>query len=288
VTTAPSQPAYDEAQPADEPAAKQPERTTPELLSSGAHCDLLEARRGTWAERVAGFGPFQGRHPALVHVAVTIVLWGALVAFMTIIGRILTEILVPHLGVGLAERSYNDWLEDHRAPGREDVSWVGSTLSGGVVLPLVVAVTCISLAFKRWWRLAAFFLTAILIEVTAYRAIVALVPRERPDVQRLEDLPILHSFPSGHVAASVAVYGSLALVAAAYLRDSRWRYAAYAFGLGMPLLVAGSRMYRGMHNPTDALAGLLMGCLAIAVAIFVARVVGVVACRREQTEEAPA
>ena len=137
----------------------------------------------------------------------TVALWIALVAVMVALGRLLTEVLVPHLGVGLAERSYNDWLEDHRAPFREDVSWVGSTLSGGLVIPLVVAVTCISLAIARWWRLAAFFLTAILIEVTAYRAIVSLVPRERPDVDRLENLPILHSFPSGHVAASVAVYG---------------------------------------------------------------------------------
>jgi membrane-associated phospholipid phosphatase len=288
VTTASSQPAYDEAQRTSEPAAERPQPTTPELLSSGAHCDLLEARRGSWAQRVAGLNVFRGRHPATVHVAVTIALWITLVAFMTLVGKILTEILVPHLGVGLAERSYNDWLEDHRAPLREDVSWVGSTVSGGLVLPLVVAVTCISLAFKRWWRLAAFFLTAILIEVTAYRAIVALVPRERPDVQRLEDLPILHSFPSGHVAASIAVYGSLALVAAARLRHSRWRYAAYAFGVLMPLLVAGSRMYRGMHNPTDALAGVLMGCLAVVIAIFVARVAGVTVCERERAKEARA
>jgi membrane-associated phospholipid phosphatase len=286
VTTAPARTAYEERRRA--PSAGPADDSLPELLSSGAHCDLLEARRGSWAERIAGLDLFRGRHPATVHIALTIVLWVALVALMALVGRILTEILVPHVGVGLAERSYNDWLEDHRAPLREDVSWVGSTLSGGLVLPLIVAVTCISLAFKRWWRLAAFFLTAILIEVTAYRAVVALVPRERPDVQRLEDLPVLHSFPSGHVAASIAVYGSLALVLAAHLRDSRWRYAVYAFGVGLPLFVAASRMYRGMHNPTDALAGVLMGCLAVVIAIFVARVVGVVACRREQTEEAGA
>jgi undecaprenyl-diphosphatase len=286
VTTAPSQPAYDEAQRAREPAAQRSQPTMPELLSSGAHCDLLEARRGSWAERIANLSQLRDRHPATVHIALTVVLFVALVAFMALVGRILTEILVPHLGVGLAERSYNDWLEDHRAPLREDISWVGSTLSGGLVLPLVVAVTCISLAFRRWWRLAAFFLTAILIEVTAYRAVVSLVPRERPEVERLESLPVLHSFPSGHVAASIAVYGSLALVIAAHVRHSRWRYAAYAFGVGLPLFVAGSRMYRGMHNPTDALAGVLMGCLAVVVAIFVARVVGVVACRREQAAEA--
>jgi membrane-associated phospholipid phosphatase len=275
VTTVSSQPAYPEQESAPPVAA------TPELVSSGAHCDLLEARRGGLAERAADLSPLRDRHPALVHLAATIALWIGLVAVMVALGRLLTEVLVPHLGVGMAERSYNDWLEDHRAPLREDVSWIGSTLSGGVVIPLVVAITCISLAFKRWWRLAAFFLTAILIEVTAYRAIVALVPRERPEVQRLEDLPVLHSFPSGHVAASVAVYGSIALVLAAYLRDSRWRYAAYAFGVLLPLLVAGSRMYRGMHNPTDALAGVLMGCLAVAAAIFVSRIVGVAVRNRE-------
>jgi membrane-associated phospholipid phosphatase len=264
-----------------------PERAErrPELASSGAGCDLLEARRGGLAERVANVGLLHDRHPAVVHIAVTVVLWVALVGIMALLGRLLTEILVPHLGVGLAERSYNDWLEDHRAPLREDISWIGSTLSGGVVIPFVVAVTCIWLAFKRHWRLAAFFLTAILVEVSAYRAIVALVPRERPAVDRLENLPLLHSFPSGHVAASVAVYGALALVVGWHLRDSRWRYPVYLLGIGLPLFVAASRMYRGMHNPTDAFAGLVMGVLAITLAIFVSRVVGVAVANRERRRE---
>ena len=259
-----------------------PTQPSGELASSGAGCDVLEARRGGWPERIACHEWVRDRHPVLVHVAATAVLWLFLVGFIVALGRLLTEVLVPHAGVGLAERSYNDWLEEHRAPFREDVSWVGSTLSGGVGIPLVVAVTCISLAIKRHWRLAAFFLTAILVEVTAYRAIVEIVPRERPDVQRLEDLPLLHSFPSGHVAATVAVYGGLALVLASYFRHSRWRYAAYLLGVGIPLLVAASRMYRGMHNPTDALAGLVMGALCVATAVVVARIVGVVVANRDR------
>ena len=284
MTTVSPRSAYQEAKSAAEVAPQRQPETPPELLSSGAHCDLLEARRGSFAERVAGLRQLRDRHPVTVHVAVTVVLWLALVAFMVAIGKILTEVLVPHLGIGAAERSYNNWLEEHRAPSREDVSWVGSTLSGGLVIPLIVTVTCVTLAFKRWWRLGAFFLTAILIEVSAYRAIVSLVPRERPEVDRLESLPIQHSYPSGHVAATVAVYAALALVLAAHWRESWLRYLAYAFGLFMPLLVAASRMYRGMHNPTDALAGLLMGMLAIVIAIFVARVVGVVSCRRDRAK----
>jgi membrane-associated phospholipid phosphatase len=44
-------------------------------------------------------------------------------------------------------------------------------------------------------------------------------------------------------------------------------------------------MYRGMHNPTDAFAGLLMGALALAVAVFVSRVVGVAVANRERRRE---
>jgi membrane-associated phospholipid phosphatase len=285
VTTVPTRPPDTLSERPAYPESPERAEKRPELASSGAGCDLLEARRGGIAERVANLAPLNGRHPALVHVAVTVPLWLGLVAVMTLLGRLLTEILVPHLGVGLAERSYNDWLEDHRAPLREDVSWIGSTLSGGVLIPLVVAVACISLAIARRWRLAAFFLTAILIEVSAYRAIVALVPRERPAVDRLENLPLLHSFPSGHVAASVAVYGGLALVLAWHLRASGLRYAAYALGIGLPVFVAASRMYRGMHNPTVAFAGLLMGALALAVAVFVSRVVGVAVANRQGRRE---
>jgi membrane-associated phospholipid phosphatase len=282
-TTVPSRPPQSLRERPYPESTERPE--TPELVSSGAGCDLLEARRGGLAERVANVRLLHDRHPVVVHVAVTVALWLGLVAVMVLLGRLLTEILVPHFGVGLAERSYNDWMEDHRAPLREDVSWIGSTLSGGHVIPIVVGVTCIWLAIVRRWRLSAFFLTAILIEVSAYRAIVAAVPRERPEVDRLENLPLLHSFPSGHVAASVAVYGALALVLAWHLRDSAWRYAAYALGIGMPLFVAGSRMYRGMHNPTDALAGFVMGVLAVAVAVFVTRVVGVAVANRERRRE---
>jgi ABC-type Co2+ transport system permease subunit len=42
------------------------------------------------------------------------------------------------------------------------------------------------------------------------------------------------------------------------------------------------------HNATDALAGVLVGCLAVAIAIFVARVVGVVVSARERAKEARA
>jgi len=48
----------------------------------------------------------------------------------------------------------------------------------------------------------------------------------------------------------------------------------------VPIVVALSRIYRGMHHPTDAIAGFLMGAGCVVVALLAVRTTGVVAARR--------
>jgi undecaprenyl-diphosphatase len=90
-------------------------------------------------------------------------------------------------------------------------------------------------------------------------------------VPRLDHLPTNQSFPSGHVAASVAVYVALALLVTSRF-PQRWvRLAAWTLAVLLPLAVAISRMYRGMHHPTDAASGVLVGIAAVAVSLLAIR-----------------
>jgi membrane-associated phospholipid phosphatase len=68
------------------------------------------------------------------------------------------------------------------------------------------------------------------------------------------------SFPSGHAMAAGAIFGILALVAWRELRGQA-RWAVVGVCVGLALGVAFSRVYLGVHYPTDVLAGLLAGVL---------------------------
>ena len=58
----------------------------------------------------------------------------------------------------------------------------------------------------------------------------------------------------------------------------------YRYRAAIPPLVALARMYRGMHHPTDALAGMLLGIGALLLALLAARAAGAVSERRESAQ----
>jgi membrane-associated phospholipid phosphatase len=142
------------------------------------------------------------------------------------------------------------------------------------------------MVLQRRWRIAAYVVFAVAVESATYRATTLFVERRRPDVERLESLPVDASYPSGHTAASIALYSGLAL-----LLTSRWargegRIAIWAVALAIPPLVGLARIYRGMHHPLDVLAGVPIGIAAIVVVVFACRVAGAAVAERDVSADA--
>ena len=103
------------------------------------------------------------------------------------------------------------------------------------------------------------------------------VHSHRPRVPRLERLPVDTSYPSGHTAASIAVYGGLVLLLTSTFKSGVFRAFAWTFALAMVTFVATARMYRGMHHPLDVAGGLVVGIAAVIVLVFTSRAAGAAA-----------
>ena len=240
---------------------------------------FLEPRRGGPAER---FSESLGTdRPALTFLAGALLGYLIVVGAMVALGFALTKILLRIDGVSERDESVSDWLARHRTPNLEHLSWVGSTLAGGLVIPCVIAFFLVVFLALHRWRLAAFVLFAVAIESAGYRATSLIVPRERPTVPRLESLPVDASYPSGHTAASIALYGGLLLVLISRVRNTTLTVLAWAFILAIPLFVGWARMYRGMHHLTDTAAGVLLGIGALVVIVFATRAAGATSERRD-------
>lgn len=83
--------------------------------------------------------------------------------------------------------------------------------------------------------------------------------RPRPDLVAHGSHVYTLSFPSGHSMMSAVVYLTLGTLLAVGQRERWVRIYTLAFALALSLLVGISRVYLGVHWPTDVLAGWALG-----------------------------
>ncbi|MEW2417007.1 diacylglycerol kinase family protein [Streptomyces sp. NPDC046866] len=190
-------------------------------------------------------------------------------ALMVGVGLMVTGPLADQWPVS-AEDGINRGLAAHRGgPATPFSEWLSLLAGTQSIIALTVLAAAAMLAFSRgrWLREAVFLAGAVAAQSAVFLLVTMVVERSRPHVPHLDAAPPTSSFPSGHVGASVALFGGLALLAALRIRDERrWlRHALVTALLLIPLLVAFSRVYRGMHHPSDVVGGLLNGACTLLV-----------------------
>ena len=137
------------------------------------------------------------------------------------------------------------------------------------VIPLL-AVTVL-VFYRKGWRLSAVLLvvstSGSILLTTVLKAV---FERARPELFESGYTASFYSFPSGHATVAVGFYGTLTLILAYRLRGyARWLVTGV--GVLVVLLIGFSRLYLGVHYPTDVLAGFLAAPLWL---VFVGAVYG--------------
>ncbi|GGM98186.1 undecaprenyl-diphosphatase [Actinoplanes campanulatus] len=157
------------------------------------------------------------------------------------------------------------WLQSFRTPSLDHLSWMWSKAGDTHAILIISLIFCpIALALWRQWRPVLFLALTMIGELTLFLCAAAAVDRPRPPVEQLDGQMPTSSFPSGHIAATMCLWAVIAIIVMARVRRP-WRWILPALAVIMPLGVALSRMYRGMHHPTDFLGAMLLTAAWITV-----------------------
>ena len=202
--------------------------------------------------------------------AVVVAGYLAVVSTLVLTGLFLTHVLVDGT-IGRWDDTSTSWLSSHRTGAFDALTAVASRSADTFGILAVAVIVLAVLWVRHRWDQMALLVTALALELSAFLAVNALVGRDRPGVARLGATPTTSSFPSGHTAATLVLYGAIAIFVSATVRSMVWRVLAWLGAALFPVVVGFSRVYRGFHHPTDVLFGYVLGAAVLWVAFLAVR-----------------
>ena len=189
---------------------------------------------------------------------------------------VLVQDVVGGDGAILADRPTVQYLADHRSP------WLTTTMrmlthvgSIVVLIPVIVLVGAVAYRRTRSWAPLAQLALSLAGAVAIADLIKPLVGRPRPAIGPLVATASGYAFPSGHATQTAAVAVTLALLGAAVATSWPRRVGVWLAAVLVMLTVGFSRVYLGVHWPSDVVAGFALGALWAVLCALAMRAVGV-------------
>jgi len=165
------------------------------------------------------------------------------------------------------------WIANHQNPAVQRAMLEITALGTGTVVAMIVFIAGLFLWLNQHKHSAILLIVATLGGMILDNVLKIGFDRPRPQIFKWGTYAVSSSFPSGHAMSSVIVYGTVAYLAARLQRNAASRIATMALAALIILLICSSRLYLGVHFPSDVLAGVIIGlawagfCMAVLEAL---------------------
>jgi undecaprenyl-diphosphatase len=161
------------------------------------------------------------------------------------------------------------WIGQHQYPALQSVMLEVTALGTGTVVGMIVLIAGMFLWLNQHKHSAILLIVATLGGMVLDQLLKFGFARPRPQIFEWGTRAASSSFPSGHAMSSIIVYGTVAYLAARLQQNVRSRALTMTLAVIIILLICVSRLYLGVHYPSDVAAGLVIGlawagfCMAI-------------------------
>ena len=134
-----------------------------------------------------------------------------------------------------------------------------TALGGFTLLALISTAAVIGLLLYNKRRIAAVLAVAVIGAQLSSEFLKSFYDRARPDLVLHAVRVYSQSFPSGHSTTAAATYFTLAAIVATLETSRRGKILAFSLAAAITIAVGISRIYLGVHWPSDVLAGWIVG-----------------------------
>ncbi len=190
----------------------------------------------------------------------------ATMAALAVCAVVITLSVLGHTGVTVVDRPVLEWVIAHRNGTLTEFALAFSDFGGTAAMAALAAVACAALAGQRRWRSMLAVVAASAGAAVVVTVIKQLVGRNRPPVADRLVTETNQAYPSGHSLGCLVVVG-IVVVVAVHLRSPAARRTVYTIAAFFVAAVGVSRLYLGVHWPTDVLGGWSLGGLWLAICL---------------------
>lgn len=200
-----------------------------------------------------------GRHQVIMFLAFVLIVGGLLAAAELADGVVDGHTEAFDTSLILSLREEGDANNPVGPPWIEEMVRDFTSLGGTGVLTFIIAAVTIYYLIRGRYREMLILVTAVVGAFLISYFFKGMFDRPRPDLIPPGEYVYTASFPSGHALLATATYLTLGSILAQLMKSNQLKAYVLLLAFSLMLLVGFSRVYLGVHWPTDVLAGWLLG-----------------------------